>query len=47
MTRRAQAMVEYLLVAAAIIGVLSLTVVPAIKNKAATVMNSAIDQIGK
>ena len=42
-----QAMIEYLLVAAAIIGVLSLTIVPNIKNKAQATMNAAIDQIGR
>ena len=40
-------MIEYLLVAAAILGALSLTIVPNIQNKAKTIMNSAIDQIGK
>ena len=40
-------MIEYLLVLAAILGVLSLTIVPNIRNKANTTMNAAIDQIGR
>lgn len=47
MNRRAQAMIEYLLVAAAVIGVLSITIVPRIKNKAKDTMNAAIDRIGR